>query len=366
MAATTGLPEIQIWSTFSGTIYVPITPPVLEVSLRSGQRKLTDGISAGTAYVRGRRPDLMNETPFIGMKVQVRVYMKLAAGGTTNVNLGFRVADYRINYGRSTAEDTWEMELEDAFAYLGRASLPTTVIANGTATNTAAATIASAAGLTQTSYGTTTTTTSGQTVTDQNGLDVYQTLVNTEGAKVLADATSIRWYARNYWIYNSTVSTFSDTGAANTFNYTTFEARSLADNYAEKVIVRPRGSSDVVSGTGIFSYNLDSYSFDTGEAQNLADFMRGSLDVDVTTPTVIGFQLNGKDSTILDVFKREPRSASVIFRGVTTLNQVLGFEIYSNPEETRAVLYLANSDFLNFLILNDAVYGKLDSNRLGW
>lgn len=368
MGASTGTPWITALSTFqrSGGLFQSIGAPITSATFRRGQRKLTDGLSAGTAVLTGRKPEDMAGTPLIGMPMTLRLNMKLAAGGSVFQTFAYRVADYRINYGRTVAEDTWEMELEDAFAYLGRATLPTTVITNGTSTDAAADTVALAAGLSQSEYGTTTTKTSGQTVTNENALDVYQTMVNTEGAKVIAGGDTIFWYSRNYWIYNSTVHTFTDTGAANTYKFTTYEARSVADNYAEKVIVRPRGSSDVISGTGIFSYNLDAYAFDTQQAQNLADFMRGALDVDLATPTVIGMILNGQDTDILNVFAFSPQSATVTFRGTTTVNQILGFQINVSPEETRAELYLANSDFLNYVILDDTTYGKLDYNRLGW
>ena len=362
MATPTGN-GIPGWYIYDSLYTVQLFNNITSVRLFKGRRKLTDNYSSGTATITGRRPDLQTSVT-IGQSVLVICFIP---GGDTfgDAMYGFRIADYRINYGTIAAEDTWELELEDAFAYLGRASLNTTTITAGTATNTAAYNIATSIGLGQTTYGTVTTTTSGQTVTNQNALDVYQTLVNTEGAQVWAGGDGIDFYARNYWIYNSSNSTFTDTGAANTFKFTEYESRSLADNYADKVTVTPRGSSDVVSGTGIFSYNLDAYAFDTQQAQNLADFTRGALDVDYTSPTRVGFLVNGQDTTIFQALIG-PRRITVTFRGSTTVNQLVGFSVFATPEETRAEMYLTSSAFFNYLILNDTTYGKLDFNRLGW
>lgn len=364
MTAPTGNPY---WSVSvlgsSPTAYIT---NIQSVNMRKDRRKLTDNYSAGTMTIIGRRPDLLPAGLLIGTKINAALVVPVS-GGEYGEAWTFRIADIIIDYGITAAEDTYTIELEDAFAYLGRVSLPTTVITNGTDTDDAAGTIVAAAGLSFTGDPQTTTKTSGQTVTNDNALDVFQTLVNTEQAMVKATGDSIQWWARRRWIYQSDLYVFTDTGAANTLKYDRYIGRSLADNYANKVVVFPRGSSEVASGTGIFSYNLDAYAFDTQQAQDLADFLRGALSVDYLSPTGISYLLNGQDTSAWGPIKEgDVTQVEVTFRGTSSNNQVIGYQVFSTPEETRVELFLASSGFVNYLILDDTTYGKLDNNRLGW
>lgn len=365
MTATTGLPYWTVRKHTNFTNYVTIND-VTSVIISGGRRKLTDLYSAGTGTITGRNPDNLPSL-VIGDNIEVGLLINKVGGGQAFSYYEYRVADVIIDYGTTPEYDVWTIEVEDAFAYLGRASLPTTTIASGTPTNTAASTIATAAGLIQYEFGSTTTTTSAQTVTGQNALDVYQTLINTEQAFVTALGNGIRWYARNYWIYNSLFTAFSDDNTAGTNKYTGYVGKTLADNYADQVTVFPRGTSDVVEGSGIFNYNLDSFSFNTQEARFLAQFILAYLSVDFESPTQLNVLVNGQDSTVLDPIQTyPPRVVSVKFRGVTTNNQVIGFRIFGRPEETRYELYLASREFYRFLTLNDATLGKLNENKLGW
>jgi hypothetical protein len=43
-----------------------------------------------------------------------------------------------------------------------------------------------------------------------------------------------------------------------------------------------------------------------------------------------------------------------------------GISITGTPDQTRITLYLSGQDTNAYLVLNDAIYGKLDSNKLGF
>lgn len=354
------------WTAFRTTGNVQIQN-VQEVQVQFGRRRITDLLTAGTATVYGRRPDLLPSL-LIGDSVYLRMnyqYPGQPAGPDPKNVYDFRVANLTIEYGETSALDTWVLELEDAIAYLGRASLPTTTIASGTSTATAAATIATAAGLTQTTVSGTTTTSSAQTVTGQNALDTYQNLVNTEAAWIDCTGTSLSWYPRNAWQNNINYWDFTDDNTQ--INYNDYRIASLADNYADLVVVKPRGSTDVVVGTGIFSYNLDSFSFDTAEATNLGNFWNAALDIDVTTPRQISVLVNNNYSLLPNAITQgNLTGARVKFRGSTTTSVVTGVQIFGTVESTSATLYLSSVNFLAYLVLDSTIYGYLDFNKLGW
>ena len=354
------------WTAFKTTGAVQIQN-VQEVQIQFGRRRITDLLTAGTATVYGRRPDLL-PTLLIGDSVYLRMnfqYPGQPAGPDPYNEYDFRVANLTIEYGETSALDTWVIELEDALAYLGRASLPTTTIASGTSTATAAATIATAAGLTQGTVPGTTTATSAQTVTGQNALDVYQNLVNTEAAWIDSSGTSLSWYPRNVWQNNLVYWDFTDDNTE--INYNDYRIASLADNYADLVVVKPRGSTDVVVGTGIFSYNLDSFSFDTAEATNLGNFWSAALDIDTTTPRQISALVNDNHYLITNAMTQgNLTGARIKFRGSTTTSVVTGVQIFATVESTSVTLYLSSVNFLAYLVLDSTIYGYLDFNKLGW
>jgi hypothetical protein len=50
-------------------------------------------------------------------------------------------------------------------------------------------------------------------------------------------------------------------------------------------------------------------------------------------------------------------SYNVIFEGV---------QITATPQQTRVTLYMSGQDNNAYLVLNDAIYGKLDENKLSF
>ena len=363
-----GTPQISrvYWTAFKTTGAVQIQN-VQEVQMQFGRRRITDLLTAGTATVYGRRPDLLPSL-VIGDSVYLRMnfqYPGQPAGPDPYNEYDFRVANLTIEYGETSSMDTWVLELEDALAYLGRASLDTLTIASGTSTATAAATIATAAGLTQTTVSGTTTATSAQTVTGQNAMDVYQNLVNTEAAWIDCTGTSLSWYPRNVWQDNIVYHDFTDDNTE--INYDDYRVSSLADNYADKVVISPRGSTAVVVGTGIFSYNLDTFSFNNSDAFSLGEFWNASLRIDYSTPRQISALVNNNYYIITNAMTQgNLTGVRIKFRGVTSTSIVTGVQIFGTVESTNVTLYLSSVNFLAYLVLDSQVYGYLDFNLLGW
>lgn len=341
---------------------------IQEVQITFGRRLITDLLTAGTATISGRRPDLLpslliGDIVFLRMRYQ---YPGQPVGPDPQISFGFRVADVQIEYGTVASQDRWTIELEDGLAYLGRASLPTRTIASGTSTATAAFNIATDAGLLMTIIPGTTTATSAQTVTGQNAMDVFQNLVNTEAAWITTQSgDTLKWYPRNVWQDGIQYFEFSDEG--DKIDYNDYRTASLADNYADKVVVNPRGSSEVIAGTGIFSYNLDSFSFDNAEALNLANFWKASLDVDFVTPRQISALVNDNNYLLPIMMQQDiVAGAKVRFRGSSSTSVVTGVQIFGRVDSTNVTLFLSSVNFLNYLVLDSTVYGYLDFNKLGW
>jgi len=57
---------------------------------------------------------------------------------------------------------------------------------------------------------------------------------------------------------------------------------------------------------------------------------------------------------------------SVTFRGTTYYVTIVGASIEASPSSARYTFYLSDTDLTPYLILDDAVYGILDTNKLSW
>jgi hypothetical protein len=57
---------------------------------------------------------------------------------------------------------------------------------------------------------------------------------------------------------------------------------------------------------------------------------------------------------------------SVVFRGTTFNCVVEGVSMTATPESSRYTYYLSGADMNAYLLLDNAVFGKLDFNKLGY
>lgn len=331
---------------------------VQAVTLHKGRVKVSDNLRPGTATVEGRRPDLL---PSLQIGDLIAIELDVPSLGPYAVVFEYRVADLIINYGIIAAMDTWTLELEDAFAYLGRAQITRSWSA-GAVTSTEADNVCNDVGINLVVDTAGKSTLSAQTITKQYALDVFQTIVNTEQALVQSQGADIYWYSRGwqdtlvYWELN-------DTGGQ---PYDRVLFGGLADNYADYVVVQPVGGTETASGTGVFSYALASYSLDTTQAGYLAQYVEGVFDVQTATPlqvsVLLNTQTNGNALAALNVGS----GIKLVFRGTTYYALVEGFTVTSNPEQTRITYNLSSTAFYAFLTLNDATLGQLNYNKLGY
>lgn len=333
-------------------------PNVQTLQMSKGRIKVSDNLRPGTAQLTGRKPE---DLPTLEIGDDIRITIT-DPDTSSSEDYEYRVADLTIEYGTIPSLDTWTLDLEDAFAYLGRAAV-TRTWASGSLVSAVAANITGDVGIALQVDKPSLSTVSAQVISNGAALDVFQVLVNTEQALVQAGSKNINWFSRG-WQSAITYTTFADNGTHATYDAITFG--SMADNYSTNVIVYPRGSSEVVTGSGIWNYNLDSYSFDTAQAQYLGLYVAGVLSVQNSTPqtlsTLLNRATNGAPLAALEV----GRGLAIIFRGTTYYALVEGFTVTSDPSNTRITYNLSSTEFYSFLTLNDAVLGRLDYNKLGF
>lgn len=352
------LPEVTV-EVNTGT-WVTVSN-VQSLQLDKGRTKISDEFRPGVGTITGRRNDLLPADIVIG--TEVRIYIN--AQGQQGYYLYYRVADLNLNYGTIPSLDTWQMNVEDAFAYLGRNTIDVSW-ATGTNSATAFTQVCDACNLGSYYEFAGKSTLSEQTIVTANAQDIMQTIINTEQGALYADGTGLKFYARG-WQSTAPNVNFTDTGAGTLpVRYDQVTFRSMADNYADYIIVFPRGSTEVVTGDGIYSYNLDSYSLNSGQATNLAQYVGGVFSVQNSTPSSISMQLNEQSNINWMTAIQAPANAQITLRGTVYNSIIIGTSITGDPSSLRFTFNLASSDFYSFLTLDSTIYGTLDNNKLGY
>lgn len=348
---------VPVWSATVGGNNVP---GIQSVAIRQGQANISDQSRSGSLTMSGREPENL---PAIAIEDTISVTLTFGANTRT---FSFRVADLAVEYGISQKYDSWTITGEDAFAVLGRAAVDISW-SSGKGASAAASDLCALVGVT---FGEalgmiSTATCNAQTISDGNALDILNTLLNTEQGRATADATNLRWQARNWNSLSGVVYASDDGTGTQPVKYDSLAFTSLADNLADFAVVSVRNGNTVTTGSGVYSIGFDTYSVNDTDATYAGQFKLAQLDVDTPVPTRISYKIAPQTTTgwsSWDLYKK----AVIKFRSTTYEAFVIGVNYTGTVDETRVTWDLAASSYYEFLILNDAFFGTLNNNRLGW
>jgi phosphotransferase system HPr-like phosphotransfer protein len=328
-------------------------------SIRGGKSNLLDPVQPTTAQVNGRNPAGL-PTIKVGDIVEI---------SSSGIAFGGFVANFQVYYGKNPDEDTWTISLEDAIAYLGRATV-TVSWSTGVTTRAAAIDVATAAGIDFSGSITDTSksTVSGQSLTNVNALEVYRTLAITEQARVFAGYTmpgfqpTLNFVGRNVITTAGRFNDGSSTALVNTdWRYESLDFAALADNYAQKIIVEPAGLAAQTAGSGTRVYTLQTYDQTTAQAAQLAQYVDTVLSGQTAGPERVAVIM---EAQVSPTFPSDV--TTILLRSNTYTANVLGRDVQADPTATRVAWSLAPGATTNWLVLNNATLGTLDNNRLGF
>ena len=338
---------------------------VQNLTVNVGRAGVQDPFRTGTAVIAGRNlTGFLN--PQIGFQVLIYANGSLIYDG--------RVADVSINYGLVASMDTWEIRCEDAIADAGR-SITSKYWPATTTCYYAANTFAANASINVQAVGSypESSQSSSQFPQRQNVLQILQTLVQTEQGRLFGyGLNTIGWLGRKDMATRPVVASFTDGSLTATYGVAKFDSvffASLANNYFTKVIVSPSGLADQTSGSGYRTFSMASYDVDTTQAANLAGYVRNTLAVSNGVPssiTCLAEEQSNNNALQAVLFGSQGCQIEIILRGVRYRCVVEGTTVSATPESSRFTLFLSSSEAYQFLVLNDTVYGKLDTGKLGF
>jgi hypothetical protein len=338
-----------------------------------GRQQVQDPFKTGTAVITGR--DISEVSGLnIGDTIQIR---STTFGGVlfSAIFYAGAISDISVNYGNTSDMDTWTIQVEDGMAAAGRAITSRTITA-GLSTFAASQTAALGTNvIVQNPLGVDSTSkTSGFTLTNANLATVLNQLIATEqGRLASAGGKSVLFFGRNTQNVYGTTCNFTDGTVASALpaiNYQQIVFRSRADSFYTEVLVEPEGLAPQTAGTGDRTFTMKSYDETTAQASDLAGYVLATLDVSQDVPSTLTFisenQTATEGFTAAFYGNEGTRTVLVTLRGVVYTCFIQGVTISADPEQTRFTLNLSSSEAAVGFILDDAVFGVLDTSKLGF
>jgi hypothetical protein len=346
---------------------------VQNITISKGRVQVQDPIKASTATVTGRN---LAALPNIQIGKNISITATDPLSNSFQVFLGV-VADVQITYGEVSTMDTWTIFCEDSIALLGRSETKAMSWAAGLTTGQAiVATVANATGGAISVSATAPfgdSKVSAETLNEANVMQVVNQLVATEQGRFYSlTANSVEFKSRSQVASGPVIGTFTDgtlAAAGDTAKFGQVIFRSQADSFFDQVFVEPDGLAVQTSGTGARRYVLPSYDQTTAQAQNLADYVLQTLQVQASVPSTLGCIAEVQTNNVVmngAIQADRGGRCSLILRGTRYELFLNGCTVTATPEQTRFSFNIVSSNALNFFVLDDTVLGVLDSSKLGF
>jgi hypothetical protein len=171
---------------------------------------------------------------------------------------------------------------------------------------------------------------------------------------------------------------FSDTPTGNDQKYNQINFDSLSDNYYTQVsvVTESFGTSTVLAAGATKpyrTYQVNTINASSSQATDFANYLSGNYKTPKFALTSLSATAEQQNTFQLDrmvsffgVYMYPGCTLNIKFRGTTYPCIIEGVSMSARPDSTRFTFYVSGADLNAYLILDDATFGKLDSNRLGY
>ncbi len=349
---------------------------LVNVNVNYGRQAQLNQYNANTATATMRYPNgyaSPNASWISG--TWVRISVRLGTTGTYKQLFVGRVADVAVEYGIPYVgsvgnADYVTLSCEGNFAAFGRVQ--------GNSYAMTAKSLSAQAGSCATETGLNISTQSGfggtqlfpaTTISGTWGDWVNRTVLTMNGRMIdISDGIMV---VNPYYKASAFYGNFSDTtNDASNHSYEKIAFTSLADNYYTQITVTPESYSAATVSTGSAPYRtyaVNTLNNSTSQATDYANYLLSNYKTPALRIASVTCNLNAQISEI-PAYSMAYISAqvSVAFRGTTYQCVIEGATFSGTPDSASATFYFSAADLNNYLLLDNAVYGKLDSNKLGY
>jgi len=367
---------------YSGGSWVTL-PSVQAINIFRGRRLQIDDYSIDNMTVESEFPSSWTTTPKLGDTIIAYIYKPGAVVGTDNFGAFWgRIRDVKIEYGMVTNLDKVTISCEGIQADWGRAQLTNYALAQDTTDNQVLQ-VANTTGLSIGQFNGRSIG-SAQTYTG-NAFALINDITRTEEARMFAGSVTYRSTPIIYWFGRNTPkqTTFywnDGTGATYLYQmkYEQIEFRSSADNYYTSITITPAGlaaQTATLGTTPIFGWNKDTLDYTTSQASSHAQWVLNNFQTKDQMLASITFTDVQQTNTSTGLFNTDTIQVitsainclgKIYFRGATYNTVLEGISISATPSQTRATVFMSGQDTNAYMILDDAIFGKLDNNKLGF
>lgn len=335
----------------------------------AGRQAKSDTFRSGSGSITIRNPQDLPAAIVLEALVRISINGHEVCGGY--------VTNIQYNYGIIPAEDTATISLEGYLAFLGRGYVKNFLLGGGT-TGFEAVRIGNAVtgGAKTVVNDQTRSLTFGPQQVSGDAQSLILKLVATENGRLNEDATELTFHGRDVLIdataapHSLTNVQFTDSSPSTTgMAYDTIDFASLTDNYFTQVTVVPDQLTTQQAGTGSRNLQIDTLDETEAQALALAQYTQAqfsssqSVPVSVSTRHALDSALDPAELIAIGcVSVRLP----IVFRGSTFHTIIEGWSITADPSDVRYTFHVSDFRQNNVFILDDPIYGVLDTSRLGF
>lgn len=365
--------QLQYGPTFATATTVATN--VQSVSINAGRQRPLDQYNANTATVVLRYPTgYASPNPSFVTDTWVRILVRRDTDAYKQIFTG-RISDVQVQYGIPYQSgvgnaDYVTLSLEGNFAAWGRMSGNNYVMAAdifNTQINVANGVTGLKGGVIS-GYGSQTPFPS-TTISGTWGDWINKCVLTMNGR--LIDTGDIIVVANQYYKIPAVYGGFSDTtNDAENHIYEQIQFASYADNYYTQVTVSPESYTAQTVQQGVIpyrTYTVNTFNNSTGQALDYANYLLSTYGTRAVRIESVTCNLNAQNGDIPGYGVGSiGTEITVQFRGQLFRCVIEGMTFSGTPASASVTFYFSAQDLNNYLILNDAVYGKLDSNKLGY
>jgi|694.fasta_scaffold15745_8 hypothetical protein len=337
----------------------------------AGRQAKSDPFKSGTGSITIRNPQDLPAAIVLEALVTVSINgFQICGGYVTNIS---------YNYGMVPNEDTATISLEGYLAFLGRGYTKNLLMPGGTTGEYAVRIGNNLTGGARTIINNQTRSIcAGPQFYDGNSQDLLLTLVTTESGRLNEAPVELTFLGRDVLIdptsapYSLSNVQFTDTNPATTgMAYDNLEFASLTDNYFTQVTVAPQSFAGQVfqAGTGPRNLQLNTDDETAEQALSLAQYSQAQFSSAVSVPVTISTKNslnNALDPAQLISIGCVSARLPIVFRGATFNTIIEGWNVSANPDDVRYTFNVSDFRQNNVFILNDPIYGVLDTSKLGF
>lgn len=377
----------MLWN-FTVTIDPEGTPVVLtnvqSVDCTAGRQAQLDNFSSARCIVVLRYPDgyVTPVTP-LTPGTEIRVEGEHINGGFPFTLLTGFISDVSVQYGIPFANsvgqaDFLTINIETEFAKLARTSgenyamaadTVTAQIADATSESGCVVSVFPNNYLSTISMSATTVAGSWADWLNQMAFSLAGRIIEQSAEVILTSAQPTDEYVSPFL--------FTDAGGTGLiYDQLTFDT--LAQNYFTQVTITPTAVAAQTAETGSAPFRnltLNTYSPTTGRATDLANYYLNNFNQPALALSTIHVNMVAVNGNITQIIGNtgsnsgilgQGAQVNVVFRGTTYTCVIEGGAISATPSNCMLTLYVSGADLNAYLILDNATFGKLDENKLGY